>query len=356
MKRLTILLSFDHELSLGGVESYERDLFAPTDQLLDLAAELSVPITLFTDVCAALRFREWDRDGFFMPYVRQIQRAIAQSHDVQLHVHPHWMTSDFRHGRFVPSPMYALGYFIDHPWPNNIPGIIERGIGLLHELCRPQQPDYKCLAFRAGGFCLTPETGAILSALYHHGIRIESSIAKGNYVKFAGCLVDHHEMPRRANWFIPKEGPLHQEAEDGLYEIPIAARPRTPWNNLPFLFKRLLYRGRRYRSKGWPFDRGRTSFSVKIKRLIPNTVWMLGFDNYTHSLADLMRILHHHVSSHADETVICSALSHPKHMGGYARELMVRFVEQVRQEYTNQVTFCTYRAIYDNHLATEVPA
>ena len=77
MHNLKLLLSFDHELSLGGASSYDRNLFDPTDRLLDLADDLGVPVTLFTDVCCAIGFRDWDRDGFYRPYRRQIERVTS---------------------------------------------------------------------------------------------------------------------------------------------------------------------------------------------------------------------------------------------------------------------------------------
>ena len=226
MTQIKILLSFDHELSLGGCDSYARNMFEPTDRLLDLADELRVPITLFTDVCCAARFREWDPDGFYRTYVRQISSTVKRGHDVQLHLHPHWIDSKFVEGRFVPATTYSLGNFLDRPWPQNIPGIVADGIERLEELCCAD-PSYKCVAYRAGGFSLSPATEAVLTALYDHGIRIESTIAKG--FRFACDLweVDFRNMPAKANWWIPKSGPLNYEAETGLFEIPIATRPRT---------------------------------------------------------------------------------------------------------------------------------
>ncbi|MGA2254141.1 MAG: hypothetical protein ABSG53_05715, partial [Thermoguttaceae bacterium] len=355
--RLKILLSFDHELSLGSADSYARNLFDPTDGLLELADLLRVPITLFTDVCAAIRFRDWDHKGYFVPYQQQVRRAVEQGHDVQLHIHPHWIDSSYQNGRFIPAMTYTLGCFRDRRWPDSIPGIVERGVAMLNELCLPCRADYQCIAFRAGGFCLAPETASVLAALYDAGIRIDSSIAKGNYIESAAATVDHRNMPARANWFIARGGPLDREADEGLYEIPIAARPRTPWNNVPFLVKRVWYRSRRHRSDGLPFDEGRISLPIKIRRLFPQSAWMLGFDNFTSGVSELMSILAYHVRTHAHEdTVACSAISHPKYMGVHSRQLMQQFVERVRAEYGTQVEFCTYRAIYDKLLRSRAPA
>ena len=351
---LRLLLSFDHELSLGQSADYARDLFDPTDRVIELADELEVPLTLFTDVCCALRFREWDESGFFGRYRRQLETAIEHGHDVQLHIHPHWIDSEYRDGRFVPAGSYSLGGFRDRAWPDNISGIIGRGKELLEEICGPRRPGYQCIAYRAGGFCLAPGTEAILSALWEHGIRIDSSIAKGNYFASELWRVDHRHMPDRANWYVAPSGPLDRDAAEGLYEIPIATRPRTPWNNLPFLFKRLFYRGRRYSSGGRPIDAGRTSVLDKLARLVPRSAWLLGFDNYTEGVDDLMRTLDCHVKRHSrDDMIACSALSHPKYMGSWARSLMRAFVEQVRREFGPRAVFSTYGQFYDEFLVPQ---
>ena len=75
--KLTFLLSFDHELSLGGTDSYTYNLFEPTELLLDLADNLSVPVILFTDVLCGIRFKEWDQSGFYVPYVKQLSSKLA---------------------------------------------------------------------------------------------------------------------------------------------------------------------------------------------------------------------------------------------------------------------------------------
>ncbi len=312
-----------------------------------------MPITLFTDVCCAGRFREWDPQGFYGLYERQITSAVRLGHDVQLHLHPHWIDSSFADGRFVPATTYSLGDFRDRPWPNNIPGIVGQGVQLLEELCSAN-PSYKCVAYRAGGFCLTPHTGEILTALYDHGIRIESTVVKGYRYRCDLWEVDFRSMPDGANWWIDPSGPLNREAASGLYEIPIAARPRTPLNNVPFLVNRVLHRQRRYRSGGWSIDVGNVSLAEKLKRLVPRSAWMLGFDQHAEGVDALMRTLDYHVERHsADDVVACSAISHPKFMGDHARGLMKSFVERVRSDYGDQAVFCSYNRFYDEILRTD---
>jgi hypothetical protein len=354
MDKIRIILSFDHELSLGGGRSYSDDLFDPTNQLLDCAREVGVPIALFTDVLCAMRFKEWDEEGFFTPYREQIKRAILENHDVQLHLHPHWVDSNYENGEFIPAKTFAFGNFSDRDYPDNIPGIIKRGFDFLNELCRGVYKGYKCVAYRAGGFNLVPETASILSPLYDNGIRIDSSIIKGYYFKSDISEVDYHEMPTKANWYIPISGPINQQASSGIYEIPIASRSRTLIKSIPFLLKSERFTSknkRRQRRNVGPVMHlhSKKSTSKRIKHLLfPRTAWDLNFDSYLYSVRDLMKIMNYHIKKHhRDEEIIFSTISHPKNMGEYSFYLMRNFIDQVRKRFKDKVTFCTYRQIYD---------
>ncbi len=348
MTRLIILLSFDHELSLGGAKSYGNNLFYPTYKILDLANQLEVPITLFTDVLSAKRFKEWDERGFYKPYIEQIAEAQHNNHDVQLHIHPHWIDSDYIDGNFIPSESYQLSDYFDRKWPYNIQGIVNQSVNLLTDLCRRNDSQYKCIAFRAGGYGIAPNTDIILSSLYENGIRIETTVTKGFYFKSGISEIDFRNMPKSANWYISPQGPLEEEADDGLFEIPIAGRSRGFINNLPFLMKRIVFRKRRFRSGGIGLHERYTSKFEKLSRLFPNSAWMLGFDNYTDSVGGLLKIVNYHIDNHLEsETIICSSISHPKSMGNYSLSLMEGFIQEVRRQHKGTVEFSTFRRIYD---------
>lgn len=348
MPKLLVNLSFDHELSLGGAASYQHNLFEPTDRLLELAVDLGVPLTFYTDVCCAMRFREWDAEGFFIPYRQQIGRIIAAGHEAQLHIHPHWIDSEYRDGRFIPARTFALADFKGRQPPDTIDGIVGRSVAFLTELCRETDSQYRCIAYRAGGFNLAPETASILSALYANGIRIDSSVVKNYYFASNLSTVDFTDMPASANWLIDPGGPINRPAVKGIFEVPIPARPRTPLNNMPFLAKRLLHRKRGYHSGGWPIHDGNTSFIQKLNRLFPRSVWMLAFDNPAFSLGDVMRTFAYHVERHASEDIIImAAICHPKLMGGYERSLMAAFVKAIRNKYSDEVAFVGCREIMD---------
>lgn len=347
MQRVRLILSYDHELSLGGTDSFRYNLFDPTDELLRVAAELDVPIVLFTDVLCADRYRVWDREGFFEPYCKQLGDALRTGHDVQLHIHPHWVDSTFEDGVYRPSPHFALADFEHEAPPNDIDGVVSRAYDLLTSLCRAYDPAYRCIAYRAGGHNLSPATDKILSSLYRNGVRIDSSIVKGFRFSSGISTVDMTAMPAQPNWTIPVEGPLNATAATGLFEIPVAGKPRTPLNNVPFLVNRVLRRKQPRDERGRSIHAAHTPLLQKLGRMFPRSAWALSFDDAAHSVNDVTSIFREHVRAHRGMgDIVCAAVSHPKSMGPAEFALMRGFIKAARNEYGDALEFTTYRAVY----------
>jgi len=344
MEKIKILLSFDHELPLGGVyHSFSEALFEPTSKLIALADDLGVPITLFTDVLCAMRFKEWDNVNFYQFFVDQIADAVKKKHDVQLHLHPHWLDTQFVNGRFVPSAKFKLADFKDRPYPGNIDGIIHQGIEFLDGICKKADSGYKCVAYRAGGFNLHPETELILKSLFKNGIRIESSINPGYYFKSALSTIDYKNMPNRSHWFLPFNGPLNKIAEEGLLEISIAGKPAGLFTNVKHIINKRIHHDRKF-TTGYTIHAGKYNLFNKLKFVFSTR--MLGFDVYTLSPNDLMKILRYNIKKYKnDKTIILSSFSHPKNMGGYSLSLMKSFIEKSLKSYPGQIEFCTYQQI-----------
>lgn len=353
MQRVRLILSFDHELSLGGTDSFRYNLFDPTDELLRLASELGVPIALFTDILCAERYRDWDREGFFEPYRRQLGQALREGHDVQLHIHPHWADSTYEGGVYRPSTHFALADFERSAPPNDIAGIVGRAYDLLSSVCREYDSHYECVAYRAGGHNLAPATGAILSSLYTMGVRIDSSIVKGFRFSSGISTVDMTGMPAEPNWTIPLEGPLNATSDVGLYEIPVAGKPRTPLNNVPFLVNRVLRRKLAHDPRGPSIHAAHTPLLQKLGRMFPHSAWALSFDDAAHSVHDVLSVLREHVRAHRGMgDIVCAAVSHPKSMGTYEFALMRDFVRGARREFGDALEFTTYRAV-SNDLSSQ---
>lgn len=333
--RITLVLAFDHELSLGGTDSYAQNLFEPTEALFECAEAARVPIVLFTDVLSAIKYSEWGVREFVDPYETQLRSALRRGHDVQLHLHPHWLDSTWSDGSVAPSRSFSLADFADQRPPLDIASIVGRGTQYLIDTCAPEQPEYAPVAFRAGGYNIAPHTAEIFAALRANGIRIDSSIIPGFYFESEISTIDFRSVPRRPTW-----------DEHGLLEIPIASSPRTPLNNFPFLLRRVRYRDRAPASHGKSIHDERTSKMQKLARLVPRSAWPLSFDNYADDAKHVFKVFRGHVARHRNEAeILCASVSHPKSMGAHARRVLVEFVEQARDAYGDRLHFETFASI-----------
>lgn len=353
MKKLSLILSFDYELPLGGCASYEHGLFEPSRQLLELADRLEAPVVLFADVCSAMRFDAWDRDGYYRPFVEQIQTYIDHGHDVQLHIHPHWLTSDYRDGRILPSVHFGLGHFGNPTMPYSVDEIVRTSSRFLADVCRETDSSYECIAYRAGGYNFAPRAAAILKSLYTAGIRVESSVTKGFYLKAASNFVDQRSCPKEPNWFIDLDADPTTPGSSGLFEVPIAAMPIS----LPeALGLRLSWRTHRkqiaaktYDHTGYSFPNVNPDRSLRDRWSMLMNPLRLTFDQGFYDVDRLLAILKYNVHTYADyDYVVLSAISHPKSMGRYQLDLMEEFITRARREHGSLLDLCTYRDVYDD--------
>ncbi len=348
---LQIILSFDHELPLGGVkESWDKSLFEPTEKLFDLSEKVEVPIVLFTDVLSAKMFEKWDYTGYFMPYISQIKEAIRKNHDVQLHLHPHWLTSDYSDKKFIPSDDFSLDNFINEKGDLGVENLVKFGVGFLNETLKKVSKDYNCIAFRAGGYNLGSRANRskILKALYENGIKFDSSISKG-YIYISGIsTVNYCGMPIQPNWFIDFSGDLKKSGNYGIYEIPIASIPKSVFE-IPTKFKVKKYAHRAPENRGFLIhDRKPIGLFPKFKQMFSSR--MLTFDNYTYSHEYLMKVLNFNINKHRSfKNQIFSVIGHPKSMGDYSFELMERFIDNVRKKYP-EARFTTFSQIEKENL------
>ena len=348
-----IFLTFDHELPLGGLQtSYEKALFDPTDRVMELANKFGIKITLFTDILCANRYKEWDYANFYDPYILQLHHAIGSGHDVQLHIHPHWLTSTYDGTTFVPSNHFALSDFKNDTQHGGIPGIIALSINQLNGICSPVSEKYKCIAFRAGGYTFFPDTEALFSCLYDHGIRYDSSMAKGYYFKSGLTEVDFRKLPNSPNWIIDHNN-YHRPLSNtlGITEIPIATIPKTLFE-MPTRFKLKKYAHRAVENRGKMIHaHAAPSLHLKIhsKMKMLLSARMLSFDNHTLSLDYLLRIVRYNINRYKKyNEVMFSLISHPKSMGDYSFELMEGFIESIQKSFPD-VEFSTFSEYHQTH-------
>ncbi|GAB0056196.1 hypothetical protein SIID45300_00501 [Candidatus Magnetaquicoccaceae bacterium FCR-1] len=244
-----LLYSADYELFLGGIDQPEEAvLIEPTARLLACCTRIGIPLTLFADVACLWRYRALGLDRFPDLAEAQLVEAIQNGHDVQSHLHPHWETTRIEAGRFHFDPSsYLCGTCSPDPEARRrrTTAWLRRAATHLTELLTPHAPDYRCIAFRAGGYGLQPDEAMLLAALHETGHRIDSSIIPGFTLHTPMQRVDFTRLPAHGNgWIAPRTG-LNKPAPrgEGLMEIPIGACRFTPRHRLALRLPEALRQG-----------------------------------------------------------------------------------------------------------------
>lgn len=346
--KLKLILSYDHELPLGELTSSFSDaLFNPTNKVLEIANRNNIPVTLFTDILCAKMYKQWDFQNFYVPYQNQIVNALENNHDVQLHIHPHWLTSSYENNSVLPSKDFALSDFINNgEW--SIEKIIKLGISELQSIFEKNNINHKIVAYRAGGYNIEYFSEQIFSALIDNGIHFDSSVVPGYYFVSDVSKIDFRKTPKLNSWKIDKSGNFRVNAYSGITELPITTIKKTIFE-IPTKFKLKKYSFRAPVNRGKMIHSNNSlSFGDRLKTLMSHR--LLSFDNHTYSINYLLKIVNHNVKKfrNSDEIIITSC-SHPKTMGKYAFELMEEFIYKIKKQYP-EAEFTSFSKLHkQNH-------
>jgi hypothetical protein len=350
MTRIALLLTFDYELFLGrNFASADEVLFRPTDELLGLCADLGVRTTLFADVCSVWAHRRAGLDAYADAFEAQLVAARRAGHDVQLHLHPHWLASTYERGewRISPQRMYLsdLGF---GDGPDAAPAAVRRGVDYLNALLRPVDSGYRCLAYRAAGMALGPRECETIATLLGAGIVLDTSVAKDLHFRMDTLAVDYRGVPALANWRMAPDWGVRHAAAQGLYEVPIATFRTDLHARLGFLLRRALSVGR---MRGTGISRSARQTRVanlltlvrgNLRYLAGDPVFVLSCDTKGFDARMLLDGFSRYVDAHRDSAEIAVALlGHPKLMFARERELLRAFVEGVRARYGARLSFAT---------------
>lgn len=348
MKKINVLFTFDYELPLGRLTgSYEDALFKPANRLMELAERLDFKIVLFADILSYLFFKQHEITAYTRPFEAQLQEAITKGHDVQLHLHPHWLESSMENGTFQPSNKFKLGDFFSPENPGKIHEIIRLGIDELTNICREANPNYQCIAYRGGGYNLEPYSALIIDGLKSCGIRYDSSIVPGYFFKSAQNCVDYTRVPNLPNWYLSASGNLNETGKEGILEIPVASAKKRPFELPTFIKTRLKkYQKRAPQSFGQMIHESHAlTLAEKWKMRLANR--MLTVDNHAFSPSYLKHIHQTYVNRFPAENEISFALiGHPKGMGEYALNLLESYTQFIRNQGSELVAIHTFETFH----------
>ena len=222
---LNVAITFDYELFFGkNLASEDEVIFNPTSKILDLLDKYGVKATFFADVLSVLMNEKVGNYQYVEKFTKQIKDMVQRGHDVQLHIHSNWLKSTYVQDtwQFDTSSYRIHTFGFDNEQEFSVGKIISYGKNYLESTLTKIKSDYKCIAYRAGGYCIQPHE-ELFNSLIDNGIFIDSSVAlmqkaEGvNQYNFVG-------LDKSVGWWLNANGGLGKEVErssDCVFEVPI---------------------------------------------------------------------------------------------------------------------------------------
>lgn len=248
---LKIILTLDYEIH-GNGEGHPRELMLePTLRLLRLCDDYGAKLTIMADAAELLKFKEYKetrgRDDYcYDALAEQLRSAVGSGHDVQLHLHSSYFNARHEAGAWKQHwPEYD---FAGLPY-ERMAWMVGTGKRFLEALLQPAAPGYRCSAFRAANWSVSPSAN-VVRALADNGISIDTSVFKygrrSGLVSFDYSRAYSPLLPWRASG----EDICARDDAGRLWELPIYSERR--WIGA-FLTAGRLYRaalGRRHALRG----------------------------------------------------------------------------------------------------------
>lgn len=177
--KLKLIFTLDYEIHGNGDGSPYNLMIEPTHRLMRLLEKYKARLVILADIGEILKFREYfESTGidhfFYNSIVEQLQTAIRNGHDVQLHIHSSYFNSSYKNGKWhqdwAEYNMAALPF-------SRIDEMVKTGKDFLESILKPIDPEYRCNIFRAANWSMVPSEN-IIKALLKNGFIIDTSVYK----------------------------------------------------------------------------------------------------------------------------------------------------------------------------------
>ena len=347
---LNVCITFDYEIFFGKSKySIEEVLIDPTNRILDILEKMNVKATFFVDAPMCIKFRNNGDYDIADKIDRQMIEMVMKGHDVQLHVHPAWYKAKRKDSEWVfDNAYYSINSFKNDE--HGIYDIIYETKDYLSKLLNNTYPDYNCIAYRAGGFCIQPEE-YILSALKDNNIFVDSSVCKQLYAHTSSHQYDFCDAPCDYHWrFNADSGLLCKDNKGEFIEIPIGSEYRIPQKWISVHGSPRLKREELKGETSFDTDKKRNRLDLffnKIKDFMKQGI-MMSLDS-SHYIA-LCKMISNYVSCHScdKEEQYIAMIGHPKLFCEENYLNMMRFIESIQRDYSRIISFCTITDAYQS--------
>lgn len=215
---MNIILSVDYELFGDGSGSTNACMYKPLNIMLELASQYNAPLSIFVETMEIQTLQtslhnKTETDAI----CQQLQIACQNGHDLQLHLHPQWQGAKITNDQL--SVLNTEKWRIGNLTKNEIAQLVKEGKQWLEELLKPVCPNYQCIAFRAGGWCIQPSAD-VIKVLQDNNFLVDSTVAPGAKSSAKADWYDFSKAPQnKAYW--KSDTDVTQPSSKGIYELPI---------------------------------------------------------------------------------------------------------------------------------------
>ena len=349
---LHLVLTFDYELFFGkNYETCDEVLFKPAAMIAQILSNHNVPGSFFADTCSVFAHeREGDSD-YVRKFKEQLMDLNQMGHDVQLHIHPHWQKTKKENGEWkFPEDWYRIHDF-DLRGGEAV-DIIREGIAFLKETLLPVDDNYRCIAYRAGGYCIQPYD-ELVNVLYDEGIRIDSSVCMYMDNTVPSRFYDYKKLPSTMNWWLQPNIPIQKSKKEkpegrALLEIPIGYYKQNLCDRIR-LGKKVTYRHGKPLGEGMPTIGSENNIKQNYvqKLLTYSDVYQrLSLDTMSSKIAyqAVKRLCK--MCEQQSRDVYVAIVSHPKVYTGEAFDNLNDFVSKIVTTGL-KIKFASIRDVYD---------
>lgn len=259
-KRMLAAVTVDYEtwqpIPADRTIDWERDVFRPAAELLDLFDQLGARLTFFAEM-GEYFWLDANEPELARRMEEQWRDAMSRGHDVQLHLHPNWLP-ELGARRLADGWSWNEALASLDAYPGDLETLIRRCCERLTSVLAPVQQGYRPRCFRAGGYRVQPFR-RLREALLANGIDCDTSVYAGGVSEERGYDY-RHAWSAHQPYYAAAEDPqlAAPPAEERLVELPIFTfRPGQRWfldgPEGPRIAQRLLgYVRRRERARRSP--------------------------------------------------------------------------------------------------------
>lgn len=196
--RKKVIISFDYELFFGDEPgTVQKSVLEPTSMLMDAMEYAGAKATFFVDylMLKYMMAENNETRAEAQLIINQLKEMVRRGHRIELHLHPHWVDAKYVNGKwdFSDFSHYCLNSFPKE----EITKMFVEGTQFLENIAREVQPEYKIIAFRAGGWAILP-FALMKEGFEKAGIKVDSSVMQGCKIYANDMELDFTNAPKES--------------------------------------------------------------------------------------------------------------------------------------------------------------